>query len=313
MPTYQRVLLTTAILSFLYSFAFAQEDGKIFLSKDSAISWQRMDEGFPPQAVVNDLATTKGLVFAGTQAHGIFISEDQLKTWHASNKGLPTDIKIDAVEVFENKILIGSNKHGIFISDDNGKSWRAANTGLTNLTVRCLYAFETRIMAGTNNGLYISTDKGKTWRNIFPRRQINGITSLKGKLYLASADGVSLSLNQGEFWRFIYHRSSIHNISNNGTYVFAMAYGPVLKTYDDGLNWLKADAGLPDKLYTFQVQNIGQRLIACQWDGIYRSDDIGNSWTKSSQGLPAGKAFTELLITDFGVVAARPTETLIRK
>lgn len=265
-----------------------------------------MDEGFPQQAVVNDLLSAKGMVLAGTQAHGVFISEDQLSTWHASNKGLPKDIKVDALEVFENKILLGSFKHGVFISEDNGKSWRASNTGLTDSTVRCLHAFESRILAGTNNGIYISTDKGKTWKNIFPRRQINGITSLNGKLYVAGADGVILSLNKGETWKFIYRRASAHNISNNGTYVFAMSYLPgVFKTNDDGISWLRADNGLPN-LYTFQVMNIGKRLLACQWDGIYRSDNNGYSWTKSSQGLSPGKAFKELLITGMGVIASRP-------
>lgn len=300
-----RAFFITAIFSIICNTALAQE-GRIFLSLDSGSTWKRMDAGFPQQAVVNDLAYTKGVVLAGTQAHGIFVSRDELNTWQASNQGLPKDIKVDAVEIFENRMLLGSNKHGIFISEDNGRSWQASNTGLTDLTVRCLYTFESRILAGTNNGIYISTDKGKTWRNIFPRRQINGITSLNGKLYVAGVDGVILSLNKGETWKFIYRKATVHNISSNGTYVFAMSYeAKVFKTNDEGVSWLKADAGLP-QLYTFQVKNIGRRLLACQWDGVYKSDNNAGTWTKSSQGLSTGKAFKELLVTPFGVITARP-------
>lgn len=307
-----RVLFAAAILSFICNIALAQ-DGRIFLSKDSGNIWKRMDEGFPQQAVVNDLAYTKGIVLAGTQAHGVFVSRDELKTWQASNQGLPKDIKVDALEIFENKILLGSNKHGVFISEDNGRSWRVSNTGFAELTVRCLYTFEERILAGTNDGIYISTDKGKTWRNIFPRRQINGITSLNGKLYVAGGDGVILSSNKGETWKFIYRRASVHNISSNGKYVFAMSYesGKVFKTNDEGTTWIKADAGLPLNLYTFHIRNVGQRLLACQWDGVYKSENNAGSWTKSSQGLPAGKAFKELLITPFGVITASPATTHI--
>ncbi|MRG46904.1 hypothetical protein GFS24_17415 [Chitinophaga sp. SYP-B3965] len=305
MPINRRAVLTTFILSLLSSLAFAQ-DGRIFLSKDSGTTWKRMDEGLPQKAVVNDLLSVKGIVLAGTQAHGLFISEDQLNTWHASNRGLPKDIKIDALEVFENRILLGSHKHGLFISNDNGKNWFPSNTGLTDSTVRCFYIYETRILAGTNNGIYISTDKGRSWRNIFPNRQINGITSLKDKLYVAGGDGVILSSNKGETWKFIYRKATVHNISSNGAYVFAMSYeAKVFKTNDDGISWLKADSGLPNQ-YTFQIKNIGQRLIACQWDGVYRSDNNGNNWTKSSQGLPPFKPFKELLITDMGVIASRP-------
>ena len=302
-----RVFLAAAIFCLICNIALAQ-DGRIFLSKDSGNIWKRMDQGFPQNAVVNDLAYSKGVVLAGTQAHGVFVSRDELNTWQAANQGLPKNIKVDALEIFENKILLGSFKHGLFISEDNGRSWRASNKGLTDSTVRCIHAFEERIIIGTNNGVYISTDKAKTWRNIFPRRQINGITSMNGKIYVAGADGIFLSLNKGEYWRFVYRKASVHNISSNGTYVFAMSYegpGKLLKTNNDGVNWLKADAGLP-AVYTFQVMNIGLRLIACQWDGIYRSDNYANSWTKSSEGLPPGKAFKELVITPFGIITARP-------
>lgn len=302
-----RVLLLITFFSLICNIASAQ-DGRIFLSKDSGNTWKRMDEGFPQEAVVNDLAYTKGVVFAGTQAHGLFVSRDELNTWQASNQGLPKNIKIDALEIFENKILLGSFKHGLFISEDNGKSWRASKTGLTDSTIRAIHTFETRIIAGTNNGIYVSTDKGKTWRNIFARRQVNGFTSLNGKIYASGADGVFLSFDKGDSWRIVYHRSSVHNISNDGMYVFAMSYegtGKILKTNDDGTNWLRSDAGLPAK-YTFQVEKIGHRLLACQWDGVYKSDNNANYWTKSSEGLSPGKAFKELLITPFGVITARP-------
>ncbi len=300
-----RVLLVIAFFSLICNIASAQ-DGRIFLSKDSGNIWKRMDEGFPQEAVVNDFAYTKGVVFAGTQAHGVFVSRDELNTWQASNQGLPKNIKVDALEIFENKILLGSFKHGLFISEDNGKSWRASNKGLTDSTVRCIHTFESRIIAGTNNGIYVSTDKGKTWRNIFLRRQINGITSMNGKIYAAGADGIFLSLKQGEYWQFIYRKGSVHNISNDGAYVFAMTYGPkILKTNDDGVSFLKADAGLPAN-YTFQVKKIGRRLLSCQWDGVYKSDNNGDTWTKSSVGLSPAKPFKELLITPFGVITARP-------
>lgn len=302
-----RVFLITAIFSLICNIASAQ-DGRIFLSKDSGNIWKRMDQGFPQEAVVNDLAYTKGLVIAGTQAHGVFLSHDELNTWQASNQGLPKNIKVDALEIFENKILLGSFKHGLFISEDNGRSWRATHKGLTDSTVRCIHTFETRIIAGTNNGIYVSTDKGKTWRNIFQRRQINGITSMNGRIYAAGADGIFLSVDKGDGWQIIYRKASVHNISSNGTYVFAMSYegtGKILKTNDDGASFLKADAGLPAK-YTFQVEKIGQRLLACQWDGVYKSDNNANTWTKSSEGLTPDKPFKELLITPFGVITARP-------
>jgi len=302
-------ILIFVIVSLLPSQSQAQStrsgEGVIFFSKDMGETWKRMDNGIPQKAVINDFAFTTGIVLAGTEAHGLFLSTDNLNSWQASSKGLPPNVKIDAVEVFENKLLLGSNKHGVFISNDKGKSWQASNNGLKNLTVRCLHVSGMKILAGTNDGIYTSTDGGKSWKQVFPNEQINGFTSLNGKTYAGFTKGVLLSVNEGENWKSILHKSAVHNISNNGEYVFAMCYGPsVLKTKDDGINWIKSDSGLPN-LYTFQIENTGHRLIAAQWDGIYKSDDYGQNWNKSSKGLPAGSAFKELLITKFGSITGR--------
>lgn len=280
-------------------------DGSIFFSKDTGKTWKRTDKGLPEKVTINDLAFTTGAVFAGTEAHGLFVSTDNLNSWQASNNGLPPNVKIDAVEIFENTLVLGSNKHGIFISRDKGKRWHAANNGLKNLTVRCLYISGTKMLAGTNGGIYMSTDKGQSWKQSFPNEQINGFTSLKGKIYAGFTKGVLLSVNNGESWESIFDKDAVHNISNNGEYVFAMCYRPqILKTKDDGINWVKSDSGLPN-LYTFQIEKTSHLLIACQWDGIYKSADAGQSWRKSSSGLPAGSAFKELVITGSGIVTGR--------
>jgi photosystem II stability/assembly factor-like uncharacterized protein len=309
------IILIFAIVSLLPNQTEAQSskagEGAIFFSKDMGETWKRMDKGLPQKAIINDFAFTKGIILAGTEAHGLFLSTDNLNSWQASNNGLPPNVKIDAVEVFENKIILGSNKHGIFISNDNGKSWYASNDGLKNLTVRCLHTSGMKILAGTNDGIHISTDKAKSWKQVFPNEQINGFTSLNGKIYAGFTKGVLLSANNGEIWKSILYKSAVHNISNDGEYVFAMCYGPsVLKTKDDGINWIKSDTGLPN-LYTFQIENIGYRLIAGQWDGIYKSDDHGQSWSKSSRGLPTGCAFKELLITEFGIITGRQSSIVM--
>lgn len=279
---------------------------KIYRSVDQGESWQSVDNGFPQAAVVNDFAFYNGMYFAGTDAHGLYVSKDRLRSWTKVGTGLPKDIKIDAVEGMDNVLVLGTNQHGIYISTDNGASWHAGNNGLTNLNVRCLYMQGSSILAGTNDGIFISRNSGKSWKQFFAGKQINGITALNGKIYAGINKGVLLSVDNGDKWRSIYDGHTLHNIANDGEYVFALCYGPiVLKTKDDGAHWIKSDAGLPN-LYTFHIKRTGKRLIACQWDGIYKSDNNGNSWEKSSNGLPPKMAFKELLVTDDGVITAGP-------
>ncbi|SDF03150.1 sialidase family protein [Chitinophaga filiformis] len=280
--------------------------GRIYRSVDQGESWQHIDKGFPAAAVVNDFAFHKGMYFAGTEGHGVYVSKDHLRSWNKTGTGLPADIKIDAIEGIGDVLVLGSNQHGIYVSTDNGAGWHASNDGLTNRTVRCLYVYGTSILAGTNDGIFISRNKGKTWKHVLADMQVNGFTALNGKLYAGVNKGILLSVDNGDSWRSIFNAHTLHNISNDGEYIFALCYGPiVLKTKDDGAHWIQSDKGLPE-LYTFQLQRTEERLIACQWDGIYKSDNNGGSWEKSSNGLPPGLAFTELLITNDGIIAACP-------
>lgn len=279
--------------------------GKIYRSADQGASWQQADAGFPA-AVVNDFAFHNGNYFAATDAHGLYISKDHLQTWKKTGTGLPADIKIDAVEGMGKVLMLGSHQYGIYISVDDGATWKASNDGLTNHTVRRLCVNGSSMLAGTNDGVFISTNNGKTWKQAVTGKQVNGITVLNGKIYAGTNKGILLTVDNGANWRSIYDAHPLHNISNDGEYMFALCYGPTLiKTKDDGAHWIKSDAGLPN-LYTFHVQRIGKRLIACQWDGMYKSDNNGSSWEKSSNGLPLNMAFKELLITNDGIVIAGP-------
>ncbi len=296
------ILLPLVLLMLLYSKSL-KENGRIFLSIDRGESWQRADNGFPQDATVNDFAYANGLYFAGTDANGVFISQDNLKSWYKSNDGLPADVKIDAVETLKSEIILGTNKNGIFISEDEGKNWHVSNNGLTNLTVRCLYLFGLKIFVGTGDGIFVSDDRGKSWKHIYSGKQINGITSLNDKIYAGHNMGTAISIDSGKTWNSIYDHSGFHNISNDGVHLFGMLYEPaVLKSLDGGLHWTKSDFGLPN-LYTFQITNVGNRLLAAQWDGIYKSDNKGDRWVKSSEGLPVDQPFKELLVVDFTIVA----------
>jgi len=310
------VLVFLSVLMLIIPASHAQNTpavaARIYRSIDQGESWQPIAKGFPTAAVVNDFAFHKGIYFAGTEAHGVYVSKDHLRSWTKIGTGLPGDIKINAIEGAGSVLVLGSNQYGIYISTDNGASWHASNNGLTNLSVRCLYVYDTAILVGTNGGIFISRNSGKVWKHVLADVQVNGFTALNGKLYAAINKGILLSVDNGNSWRSIFNAHTLHNISNDGEYVFALCYGPVvLKTKDDGAHWIQSDKGFPE-LYTFQLQRTGKRLIACQWDGVYKSDNNGNSWEKSSSGLPHSLAFTELLITNDGIITACPPITYIK-
>ena len=87
---------------------------------------------------------------------------------------------------------------------------------------------------------------------------------------------------------------SLHNMAADDHAVYALAYNELFVSADKGQSWQSLQAGLPEKLYTFQRRPKGNRLFAGQWDGVYKNDGNG-PWIKSSRGLPEKFSATELI------------------
>ena len=292
-----RLTATLVTLALCFGHGYAQNRTRIYISTDNGHSWEPADAGFPLNATVNDFSVFGNAIFAGTDANGVFVSRDGARNWKRTGQGLNENLKINAVASTQEAILVGTGSDGVFASVDAGRTWQPARNGLTNLQIRRLAVHEDHVFAGTNGGLFASDDNGNSWSHLTGTGQINGITILKGNIYVADLQGVILSTNRGRTWRRILETEVPHNLSNDGASVFAMLYNDgVKKTDDEGATWINAQVGLPADLsqYTFQILHADGVLFAGQWNGIYISTDSGASWSPISQ-LPPNQPITDLI------------------
>lgn len=307
MNRYRRHLTATLLtLALCFGHGYAQKQARIYISADNGHSWEPADAGFPLDATVNDFSVFGNTIVAGTDANGVLVSHDGGWSWMRTNKGLKDNVKINAVASTQEAILVGTGSDGVFASVDAGETWQPARNGLTNLQIRRLAVHEGHVFAGTNGGLFVSDDGGNSWSHLTGTGQINGITILKGNIYVADLEGVILSTNRGRTWRRILETEVPHNLSNDGASVFAMLYNEgVTKTDDEGATWISAQAGLPADLsqYTFQILHANGVLFAGQWTGIYISTDRGASWSPISQ-LPPSQSITDLIQIGEGTILA---------
>lgn len=286
--------------------AFAQpsveQAGRIYISKDQGVNWERADNGFPADAAVNAWEVKDGMVIAGTNAHGIFISSDRLKTWYRSSKGLPKNTRIISIASHKNMLFAGTYSDGIFSSDDGGESWHVSNIGIKNSTIRCFHTHGPLLLAGTNDGIYSSTDDGRSWTIEKSGFQVNNFSSANKEIFAATNQGVLASRDFGKTWDRIFKEGAIYTLTANEKEIYLMDFfGTVFKSGTTDFVWLKADVYLPFH-YTFQLTPASSKFLTLAWKGAFKNLN-GVYGILRTNGLPEDSAFTELLDTPFGLLA----------
>ena len=189
---------------------------------------------------------------------------------------------------------------GVFRSTNHGRNWLKANHCIEDLSVGCLYIFNSIIFAGTQGyGIYTSTDMGNTWttsNNGMTSSYITGFTVIDTNLFVstncneARSGGVYRTTNYGLNWEEINADTS----SNYCTLCIA-AYGNILLTgggeginrsTDQGKTWTWVNNGV-EGLSIRTIIEVNSKLYAVGWGrGIFFSNDSGQNWNfLSSSGF----------------------------
>ena len=95
---------------------------------------------------------------------------------------------------------------------------------------------------------------------------------------------------------------SLHNISSDRRNMYALTYNELFISSDRGNSWHSDQKGMPAGMYSFQVIEKGNTVLAGQWDGVYVKTD-SQGWKLSNKGLPFNFPVLELVITTDIIVA----------
>lgn len=280
--------------------------GSIYRSIDQGAHWNRADNGFPQEAVINDWVVAKNnAVIAATEKDGIYISVDGLNSWQASNKGLPKNIRIKALATFGNTVLAGSYREGIFLSKDRGETWQASNTGLENLTIRCFYVLNATILAGTDRGIYASDTGGRSWRLIEEGMQINDFMSSGTYLFAATHQGVLRSADKGKTWDPTWNNGATATlVASKNEISGIMVDGTVVLSLDYGASWVMWKDFFPSTYskYAFKITPASPPVLLAPWKGILSPQILSLGFVPDD--LPVAVPFGKFLVTPFGVLVA---------
>lgn len=274
------------------------QNGIVYFSSDNGLNWVNSSNGLPDKVKIGlgGIATSNQFLGIATKEKGVYIYNFKSKLW----VNVPTDNKIieaniGTLAIIDSTIFVGTQSKGVFYTKDNGINWTNINTGLTNITIRRFCEFNRILYVCTNDGFYSLNNITKNWRLEFGQNslQTNGATIFNGNFYLATNKGI-FSQQTDRSWINSSPQFSMHNISSDKNQLYAMTYNELLLSSTDGSIWQKQQSGFPKELYTFNVLNHNNIILAGQWDGIYKANNGNTTWELYSKGLPPNFAVTNL-------------------
>ncbi len=274
------------------------QNGIVYFSFDNGVNWINSSNGLPEKTSIGlgGIATSNQILGLATKEAGVYIYNIKSKIW----ENVPTNAQIiegniGALAVLDNTLFVGTQFKGVFSTTDHGKNWTALNRGLTNLTIRRFCEYNNVLYACTNDGFYSYDKISESWNLEFGQNslQTNGATFFNGSFYLATNRGIFMQ-QADKSWINSSPQFNMHNISSDKNQLYAMTYNELLLSSTDGKNWQSIQSGLPKDLYTFNVVNHNNLILAGQWDGIYKKTNNNAMWELSSNGLPPKFAVTNL-------------------
>lgn len=101
----------------------------IFKTTDYGRTWTKIVNGLPPDSfvrVVREDPVRKGLLFCGTEAHGVFVSFDGGATWQEIRLNLPI-VPIHDLVIKDNDVVVATHGRSFWILDDISPLREVAN------------------------------------------------------------------------------------------------------------------------------------------------------------------------------------------
>jgi photosystem II stability/assembly factor-like uncharacterized protein len=220
--------------------------------------WRQVVE-VPAVAVYSLSRSAGGVLFAGTDAHGVFSSQDEGKSW-ARLQGLGDSIVLSVLGVDAQTIFVGTSGQGMFVTHNAGSTWQNV-PDFGNAYVPLVQADprDPRTLYGsTRHALLRSRDGGRSWVMVEGGLEKEGVYAL-----LFSPDGEHVlagTAGQGIF------SSADHGES----------FQPAEVAYQAGKVTVES---VPQGHAVLSFGVLGDSILAGTTDGVILSTDQGRSWT----------------------------------
>jgi len=298
-----RLLLTIALLNVFNDTQLNTSKGIVYFSFDNGKTWQNRSKGLPGNIFLSDIAVGDELLGLTTRQNGIFTFDFVANSWNRTPTIPIESDEINALCFYRNMMFAGTRNSGVFISSDKGNNWTVFNNGLKNMAIRKFSVIDHELYACTNGGVYTLDELSKVWKLEYGKDlQVNGIMQFDGEIYIGTNHGAYKREKSTNRWKQIMTNRSLHNIGSDKRNIYALTYSELFVSADKGNSWQSDQMGMPAGMYSFQVIEKDNTVLAGQWDGVYVKT-VSQGWKLSNKGLPFNLPVLELVGTGNVIVA----------
>lgn len=251
-----------------------------------------------------------GVLYAGTNDHGVYKSMDTGDHWYPVNYGLWDDAAILQVEVdpyVSQTVYVSTNEANpfFFYSQDGGESWQPRGFfSHPPLELKANPAAQGYLLAGdavldwAGGRLYRSDDSGMNWTMVITEQVI--VTSIAmsdmspSPMYAGTGAGLYRSNDSGDTWSQLTNGlpdGPVQAVALNPaapTIAYVSAGAETYRTTDGGESWspwgiLLPPYGVYDLLIS--TNHSEQQYATSGPSGVYVSSDEGMHWQAMNTGL----------------------------
>lgn len=318
-------------IAFGESFVVWAGAGGVLISDDNGTSWRAINNGFPAEAFVGDVALFGATLYATLGDGSAYISSDRGANWKKQSEGFALGKGLRSSLTVGNTYFFGTSD-GVYRSEDNGQTWQRSMSGMRASYVNGgILSVGNRLLAAAEGGVWASDNKGASWRLLdngfrhYPLTDLTaaGLAVKDGILYAGVfGDGLYRSTDGGNTFERLENglparwATVVIKVFNGKIYV-GDYFGGAYVSSDDGATWT-AIKGLTEGYSLFSMGNLGGgRLLMGGYPGkVFRSDDNGETWREFHTGI--GIDFVSdfitvanscLVATDDGVYRLNDDET----
>ena len=121
--------------------------------------------------LVQALAVSGNIVYAGSYGQGVFLSTDNGSNWVTINDGLISNGYLNGQAIWSLTVsgsdIFAGTENGVFLLTNNTTSWTQINNGIESsslMKLRSIANAGTAVFAGTyGGGIYFSSNYGSNW------------------------------------------------------------------------------------------------------------------------------------------------------
>jgi photosystem II stability/assembly factor-like uncharacterized protein len=264
---------------------FAGTYGGVFRTNDNGATWTAVNTGIEG-ARINLLLPDGNKLYCATNM-GVFVTSDQGANWTDINSLNLIGLIINGLVKKGEMLYASSPTDGVFASSDLGDTWMQLGNDLESTEINSMAVTDTKIFVSIKEGVYSTPIDKKDWTLVneglptLAKSELGfGLSNAGSAVFATTSEGVYRLDDGATSWMKLGSTQSAMIRASYNT-VYAIMGQNLMRSKDNGMNWVRSDTGLcGGYIYSLvQVTDAGRTTLYSGGSTVNASTDNGETWS----------------------------------